>query len=83
MIISRSKRRASGLPGHYQDLMQKNIMWQDWTNAVLGLAVIGVAFLGLEPTTLMWTLGVLGGIITVLGIWGAATASEGSAMSHA
>lgn len=58
-------------------------MWQDWINALLGLAVIGVAFLGLEPATLMWTLGVLGGVITVLGIWGAASASEESSMSHA
>lgn len=57
-------------------------MWQDWTNAVLGLAVIGVAFMGLEATTLTWTLGILGALIAIVGFWGAASLGQSSA-SHA
>ena len=46
-------------------------MWQDWTNAVLGLLVIGIAFLGLQGATMTWTLAILGLIIAVIGFWGA------------
>jgi hypothetical protein len=59
-------------------------MWQDWTNAVLGLAVIAVAFLGLTGSTLMWTLGILGAVIAIVGLWGASALSESASMrSHA
>lgn len=51
-------------------------MWQEWTNAVLGLAVIGVAFLGLTGSTLVWTLAVLGAAITIVAVWGVASLPE-------
>ncbi len=51
-------------------------MWQDWINAVLGLAIIGVAFFGGVDTTLAWTLGVIGAVVAVLGIWGASVYPE-------
>jgi hypothetical protein len=47
-------------------------MWQDWTNAVLGIIVFALAFTGLDAMTLSWTLGILGAIIAVVGFWGAA-----------
>ena len=54
-------------------------MWQDYANALLGLCVLVVAFLGLDATTLMWTLGILGAAIMILGLWGAgALSSSGS-----
>ena len=46
-------------------------MWQQWVNAVLGLAIIVVPFLGLTSTSLMWTLIVGGLAVTVLALWGA------------
>ncbi|MBU6388452.1 DUF677 domain-containing protein [Patescibacteria group bacterium] len=46
-------------------------MWKEYTNAVLGLCVGVVAFLGLTGTTLTWTLVVLGVAILILGLWGA------------
>lgn len=52
---------------------------------MLGLAVIGVAFMGLEATTLTWTLGILGAIIAVVGFWGAVSlgGESESTRSHA
>lgn len=60
-------------------------MWQDWTNAVLGLAVIAVAFMGLDSTTLTWTLGGLGAIIAIVGFWAAVSlgGESESTRSHA
>lgn len=58
-------------------------MWQDLTNAILGLAVIVVAFLGLSGATLGWTLGILGAVIAVVGFWGATSISESSMTRHA
>jgi len=60
-------------------------MWQDWANAILGLAVIGVAFMGLEATALTWTLGILGALIAVVGFWGAVSlgGESESTRSHA
>jgi hypothetical protein len=52
-------------------------MWQDWTNGVLGLALVGVAFLGLSGSTLltgstlMWALAGGGAIVAIVGFWGA------------
>ena len=51
-------------------------MWQDWTNALLGLCVIVVAFLGLSGASLAWTLGVLGAAIALLGIMGASATQK-------
>lgn len=50
-------------------------MWQEYVNAVLGLAIIVVAFLGLTGATLSWTLGILGAAILVLALWSAGTVS--------
>ncbi len=61
-------------------------MWQDWVNAVLGLAVIVVAVFNSAVTgaTLGWTFGILGAVIAVVGLWGAGSVSEStSARSHA
>lgn len=62
-------------------------MWQDWTNGVLGLAIIGVAIYGYSVTgaTLGWMFGILGAVIAVIGFWGAASSPEStkSTMRHA
>ncbi len=46
-------------------------MWQQWTNAILGLGVIAVPFLGLTTVQSMWTLVIAGLVIAALGFWGA------------
>ena len=46
-------------------------MWQQWVNAVLGLWIIVVPFIGLTGTSLMWTLVVTGVIVAGLSIWSA------------
>lgn len=51
-------------------------------NALLGLCVLGVAFLGLTGTTLTWTLGILGAAILVLALWGAASSSSSTEFTH-
>lgn len=49
----------------------KNTMWQEWTNAVLGLVVLVVAFLGLTGATLTWTLAIAGLAIIAISLSGA------------
>ena len=51
-------------------------MWQQWINALLGLAIIVVPFLGLTGDAFTWTLAILGIAIAALGVWGA-VAHEG------
>lgn len=46
-------------------------MWQQWTNALLGLAVIVVPFLNLTGDAFTWSLAVLGIAIAALAVWGA------------
>jgi hypothetical protein len=46
-------------------------MWQQWLNAIIGLWVIAVPFVGITGTALMWTLAISGAVIAILGIWGA------------
>ena len=46
-------------------------MWQQWLNALLGLAVIAVPFLNMTDQSFMWTLSILGIAIAALGTWGA------------
>jgi len=46
-------------------------MWQQWLNAIIGLWVIAVPFIGIVGDTLTWTLAVTGVAIAILGIWGA------------
>ena len=51
-------------------------MWQNWTNAILGIAIIIIAFLGLSGATLLWSLLILGAIIMIVGFWGGASTTE-------
>jgi hypothetical protein len=46
-------------------------MWQQWTNAILGLWIVAVPFIGLTTTALTWTLAITGIAIAILGFWGA------------
>ena len=46
-------------------------MWQQWVNAVIGLAVIATPFLALSATAVTWTLVVFGAVVAVLAVWGA------------
>ena len=46
-------------------------MWQQWINALLGIWVVVIPFLGLTGTAFMWTLVVTGLVIAVLAVWGA------------
>ncbi|NNM83721.1 hypothetical protein HKL94_00670 [Candidatus Parcubacteria bacterium] len=57
-------------------------MWQDYVNAVLGLCVLVVAFLGLTGATLGWTLGILGAAILILALWSAGSVSSSSEFRH-
>jgi hypothetical protein len=50
-------------------------MWKEYTNAVLGLCVVAVAFLGLSGAAFAWTVGILGALVLVLGLWGASMTS--------
>lgn len=50
-------------------------MWEDWTNAILGLALLVLAFFSLSGATLMWTLGIGGAIIAIVGFIGASQKS--------
>ncbi|MBI5003973.1 hypothetical protein HZC00_02675 [Candidatus Kaiserbacteria bacterium] len=45
-------------------------MWQDWTNAILGLLIIGIAFLGLQGSQSTWTFAAIGLLVAVIGFWG-------------
>jgi len=51
-------------------------MWQDWTNAILGLVIIGVAFLGLSGSASTWTLAIIGLLVAVIGFWGVSEQSK-------
>jgi hypothetical protein len=44
-------------------------MWKQWVNAVLGLAVIVVPFLGLTLTAMAWTLAIMGAGVLALSLW--------------
>ncbi len=46
-------------------------MWQQWVNAIIGLAVIATPFLALSATALTWTLVVAGAVVAILAVWGA------------
>lgn len=55
-------------------------MWQNYTNAVLGLVLIGLAIYNyaLLGTTLGWTVGIVGLVIVVVGFWGGVALPEGT-----
>lgn len=60
-------------------------MWQNWLNALLGLWVIVVPFLGISGSTLMWTLVITGVAVAVFALWGVQETSaerEEGRMSH-
>lgn len=57
-------------------------MWQDWINAVLGLAVLAIAVFGGLTATLAWALGVVGVGVIVFALWGVAAFPE-STVRHA
>jgi VIT1/CCC1 family predicted Fe2+/Mn2+ transporter len=46
-------------------------MWQQWVNAILGVWLIVLAFLGFTGATLMWSLAITGLVVAILGVWGA------------
>ncbi len=46
-------------------------MWQQWTNAFLGLAVMLAPFLGLGGDLSVWAFAILGIAIAALAVWGA------------
>ena len=46
-------------------------MWQQWVNAIIGLAVIATPFLALSAAALTWTLVVAGAVVAILAVWGA------------
>jgi hypothetical protein len=51
-------------------------MWQQWVNAILGIWVVALAFVGITGMALMWTLVVTGVVVAILGFWGAAMSSS-------
>jgi hypothetical protein len=57
-------------------------MVRDYVNAVLGIAVLVVAFLGLTGPALSWTLGILGLAILISGLVGAGTNSTSTTYEH-
>jgi hypothetical protein len=64
---------------NYQRVTIYAIMWKEWANGILGLAVLALAFVGLTGMALAWTLGVIGAVIAILSFW---DASEQSSMNH-
>jgi hypothetical protein len=57
-------------------------MWQHWVNALLGLAVIAVPFLGLSVNAMTWTLAIIGIAVAALGFWGATTETDFGTRTH-
>ncbi|MHB8660810.1 MAG: SPW repeat protein [Minisyncoccota bacterium] len=57
-------------------------MWQKWVNALLGLWIIAVPFLGMTGSALMWTLVISGILVAVFSLWGMQDISTESTMSH-
>lgn len=51
-------------------------MWQAWTTALLGVAVIATPFLGLSGDTFTWTLVAIGIAITTLALWDGAAEQQ-------
>ena len=51
-------------------------MYKNWINAVLGLIVIGLAFMDLSGTTLAWTLGIIGAALVTNSFWSTIVGSD-------
>ncbi len=58
-------------------------MWQNWTNGIVGLVIIGLAFMGLTGATLMWTLLAAGAVVAVAGFWGVSDTMTSTNVRHA
>jgi len=46
-------------------------MWKHWLNALLGLLVIAIPFIGLDTNVMIWTLAIVGIAIAGISLWGA------------
>lgn len=46
-------------------------MWQQWVNAILGVWLIAVPFIGFTSVGLTWALVITGIVVAVLALWGA------------
>ena len=55
-------------------------MWQHWINAVLGVWLIALSFIGLTTAGLVWALVLTGIVVAVLSLWGAG--EEAAERSH-
>jgi uncharacterized iron-regulated membrane protein len=55
-------------------------MWMSWVNAVLGVWLIAVPFLGFTPVGLTWALVLTGIAVAVLAVWSAG--QEASERTH-
>jgi len=44
-------------------------MYKNWINGILGLIVVGAAFIDLSELALMWTLGIAGAVIAISSLW--------------
>jgi hypothetical protein len=44
-------------------------MYKKWINVVLGLVIIGVAFMDLSTVTMVWILSISGTVIALSGLW--------------
>lgn len=53
-------------------------MYKNWINGILGLVVIGVAFMNLSGSTLTWTLVSVGAVIAVDSLWDVFTSQTSS-----
>lgn len=51
-------------------------MWKQWVNAILGLLVLAVPFLGLTTAAFTWTLAIAGIVVAVLAVWSVAEYSS-------
>lgn len=57
-------------------------MYKNWINGLLGLVVIGAAFMNLSVATLTWTLSIVGVIIAVNSFWSIAMEEDESQSSQ-
>jgi hypothetical protein len=62
-------------------------MWKQWVNAIIGLGIIAVSFMGLTVAALMYTLVIGGIVLVVLSLWSAyeigTETGESRTMRHA
>ena len=58
-------------------------MWKQWVNAILGLLVLAVPFLGLTTAAFTWTLAIAGILVAVLAVWSVAEGSTSSERTYA